>query len=350
MADSERSAPLRHLDRRTASAFFPKRTRRVYDLLAEVYPLSTMLFHSKAHKVAMSLAGDRDGMRVLEVATGSGEMFRRLIATVNPSGLTCGIDLSPNMAARTQRVARRLSAGMRAHCQAVDARSMPFRDGAFDAVVCCYLLELMGGDDIVQTMAEMHRVLRPNGRLALVLIGQKVPAFNALYKFVGSLAPAFLGRQVESSIPEVMDSYDFRVEHDRKVRQGLLSFARDDRPQVTAPLTANAFLSSSASARSFVRPVDSLFRSNAASPITGTSVSPIFPFSRPAHACSNSTPVIEVKRSIRLGGNPSWTTIPGALKSLGSSPSAAKPNSRRASISNLALSGEGRIRISRSPV
>lgn len=197
----------------------PERTRRIYDLVAEVYPLSTMFFHSKAHKVAISLAGIRDGMRVLEVATGSGEMFRR-IARINPGGMTCGVDLAPNMAARTQRVARRLMPGVRAHCSAVDARGMPFRDGSFDAVVCCYLLELMGGDDIVKSLGEMHRVLRPHGRLALILIGQNVPAFNVMYKFGGNLAPAFWGRQVESSIPDVLENYDFEVEHDKKVRQG----------------------------------------------------------------------------------------------------------------------------------
>ena len=198
--------------------FLPKNTRRVYDVLAEVYPVSTMLFHSNAHKVAVSRAGVTDGMKVLEVATGSGEMFRRLLRR-NPTGLTCGIDISPNMAARTQRVARRLLPDVASHCQAVDARSMPFRDGAFDAVVCCYLLELLGEADIMQTMSEMRRVLRPNGRLALVLIGQQVPAFNAWYKFIGSLAPAFLGRQVETSIPDVMDIHDFRLEHDEQVRQ-----------------------------------------------------------------------------------------------------------------------------------
>jgi ubiquinone/menaquinone biosynthesis C-methylase UbiE len=197
----------------------PERTRRIYDMVAEIYPLSTMFFHANAHKVAISLAGIRDGMRVLEVATGSGEMFRR-IARVNPRGMTCGVDLSPNMAARTQRVARRLIPGVRAHCSAVDARSIPFGDSSFDAVVCCYLLELMGGDDIIKSLGEMHRVLRPRGRLALVLIGQNVPAFNALYRFGGSLAPAFWGRQCESSIPDVMESYEFEVEHDRKVRQG----------------------------------------------------------------------------------------------------------------------------------
>jgi SAM-dependent methyltransferase len=197
----------------------PLRTRRIYDLLAGVYPVSTLLFHEKAHKVALSLAGINDGMRVLEVATGSGEMFRRIVRK-NPLGLTCGVDLSPNMAARTQRLARHRVPRARAHCQAVDARSMPFRDGAFDAVVCCYLLELLGPDGILQTLGEIHRVLRPRGRLALVLIGESVPAFNALYRVAGGLAPAFWGRQVESAIPEAIGGYDFEIEHDRKVQQG----------------------------------------------------------------------------------------------------------------------------------
>jgi SAM-dependent methyltransferase len=174
----------------------PGPTRRIYDLLAGVYPLSTLLFHEKAHKVALSLSGIADGMRVLEVA------------------------ISPNMAARTQRLARRRLPRAHAHCQAVDACNMPFRDGEFDAVVCCYLLELMGAEDILRALGEIHRVLRPNGRLALVLIGQNVPAFNVLYRVAGGLAPAFWGRQVESAIPDAIRDFDFDIEHDRKVQQG----------------------------------------------------------------------------------------------------------------------------------
>jgi ubiquinone/menaquinone biosynthesis C-methylase UbiE len=197
----------------------PGSTRRVYDLLSGVYPLSTFLFHEKAHKVALSLAGIKDGMRVLEAATGSGEMFDRLVR-INPEGLTCGFDLSPNMAARAQRQARRHLPHADAHCQAVDACRMPFRDAAFDAVVCCYLLELLGAEEILLTLGEIHRVLRPNGRFALVMIGQNVPAFNAMYKVAGGLAPAFWGRQVEAAIPEAIGYCDFRIEHDRKVQQG----------------------------------------------------------------------------------------------------------------------------------
>lgn len=195
------------------------RTRRVYDRMAAVYPVSTMLFHSRAHRCVVESSGIRDGMRVLEVATGSGEMFRRLVKA-NRSGATVGVDLSPNMAARTQRHARREFPDSRAHCQAVDARHLPFRDGTFDAVVCCYLLELLSAEDIVRTVGEFHRVLRRNGRLALVLIGQNTAVFNRVYKVLGKVAPAFWGRQVEQRVPELIVAGDFEIVQDRMVRQG----------------------------------------------------------------------------------------------------------------------------------
>ncbi len=194
------------------------RTRRIYDLLAPVYPLSTLCFHSIAHRCALDAAGIRDGMRVLEVATGSGEMFRRLVRA-NPGGSTVGIDLSPNMAARAQRTAREEFPASNSHCQAVDARRMPFRDESFDAVVCCYLLELLSPEDIVQTVDELHRVLRRRGCLALVMIGQSTPGFNRIYKVLGSIVPAFWGRQVERSIPAVVEAKEFKILSDRVVKQ-----------------------------------------------------------------------------------------------------------------------------------
>src|SRR5258708_22511109 len=102
-----------------AGATLADRTRRVYDRLAGVYPLSTMFFHSRAHRCALRASGLRDGMRVLEVATGSGEMFRRLVRA-NRKGSTVGVDLSPNMAARTQRRAQPEFPGCNAHRPAVD--------------------------------------------------------------------------------------------------------------------------------------------------------------------------------------------------------------------------------------
>jgi ubiquinone/menaquinone biosynthesis C-methylase UbiE len=194
------------------------RTKKVYDRMAAVYQMSTMLFHSRAHRCALQASGIRDGMKVLEVATGSGEMFRRLIRA-NATGATIGVDLSPNMAARTQRSARSKFPAAQTYCQAVDARHMPFRNEAFDAVFCCYLLELLSGDDIVGTLREFRRVLRSGGNLTLVLIGQSTPMFNAIYKVVGKVAPAFWGRQVERRVPDLIESSRFEILEDRLVRQ-----------------------------------------------------------------------------------------------------------------------------------
>jgi ubiquinone/menaquinone biosynthesis C-methylase UbiE len=210
---------LRRVNLIDAHATIAKRTRRVYDLLAGVYPVSSYLFHSKAHKVALEMSGIRDGMRVLEVATGSGEVFRRLVE-VNRSGSTVGLDLSPRMAAKTQREVHQEYPGVRAGCKAVDARYMPFRDDSFDAVMCCYLLELLSADDIVVTLQEIWRVLRPRGTFTLVLIGQNTEFFNLMYRVGGAIAPAFWGRQVEERIPELIESLDFRIVNERHVRQG----------------------------------------------------------------------------------------------------------------------------------
>jgi len=201
-------------------ATLAERTRRIYDRLSAVYPVSSHLFHSRAHRCALEASGVRDGMSVLEVATGSGEMFRRLVRA-NAGGSTIGVDLSPNMAARTERAARRKFPAAWMHCQAVDARRMPFRNEAFDAVFCCYMLELLSADDIMRTLGEFRRVLRARGNLTLVLIGQNTAMFNAMYRVFGRVAPAFCGRQVERRVPDLMESARFRIVQDRTVRQTL---------------------------------------------------------------------------------------------------------------------------------
>ena len=194
------------------------RTRRIYDRLAPVYSISSRLFHARAHRRALEISDIHDGMQVLEVATGSGEMFRRLVRA-NPGGATLGVDLSPNMAWRTQERVQREFPASATQCQAVDARHMPFRDATFDAVICCYLLELLSGDDIMRTIGEFRRVLRRRGQLVLVLIGQNKATFNGLYRIAGKVAPAFWGRQVEERVPELVEASDFRIEREATVRQ-----------------------------------------------------------------------------------------------------------------------------------
>ncbi|MEO5924540.1 MAG: methyltransferase domain-containing protein [Bryobacteraceae bacterium] len=196
-----------------------EQTRRVYDAIARVYPLSTYFFHRKAHAYTLEHSGIRNGDRVLEIAMGSGEMFRKLVE-INPAGTTIGLDLAPNMAAYSQKRIRREWPNAAAHCGAVDVRNLPFADGSFDAIVCCYLVELLGHEDIYKTLTEAQRVLRPGGRFSLVVIGQNKPVFRFLYRIGGAIARAFWGRLVESEVPEMMRQSGLEIVKDHYLLQG----------------------------------------------------------------------------------------------------------------------------------
>jgi ubiquinone/menaquinone biosynthesis C-methylase UbiE len=204
-----------------------------------VYCASTFLFHSRAHREAIEMSGICNGTRLLEVATGSGEMLRRLVQA-NLDGQSVGLDLSPKMAARALRSVRRTFPKASACCSAVDARYMPFPDGAFDRVICCYLLELLSAEDIVQTLLEIRRVLRRGGGLTLLLVGQKTPTFNGVYEVFGKLAPAFWGRQVSEGVPDILQRLHFRITGDRTVYQigypsRILTASRIEAPAGTFP-------------------------------------------------------------------------------------------------------------------
>ncbi len=193
-------------------------TRRVYDAIAPFYSLPTLLFHSKAHAAALSASCVDNGMRVLEVAIGSGEMLQRLVKA-NLDGHTIGVDLSPKMAAHSQEIAGRLFPGACVQCQAADVRSLPFPGGHFDAIVCCYLFELIPEQDVAASLLELRRVLRPGGRLTGILVAQNKPFFNALYRISSSIAPAFWGRQRDGYVTGLLARYGFEIETDTHVQQ-----------------------------------------------------------------------------------------------------------------------------------
>ncbi len=76
-----------------------------------------------------------------------------------------GTDLSPRAAARAAREAASRNVSLRT--AAADMRRLPFPDGRFDTVVCAdnSLPHLLTEQDVHAALAEMRRVLRPDGLL-----------------------------------------------------------------------------------------------------------------------------------------------------------------------------------------
>jgi ubiquinone/menaquinone biosynthesis C-methylase UbiE len=102
------------------------------------------------------------GERVLDVACGRGGLTLRISA----SGCdTVGMDLSAESMKWAALQARR----MRYDCSFVagDAHQLPFPDACFDKVVCSSALEHFQEDG--KALTEMHRVLKPDGKLILTV-------------------------------------------------------------------------------------------------------------------------------------------------------------------------------------
>lgn len=98
-------------------------------------------------------------MPVLDVACGTGAVARLIAPKVRP-GRVVGFDLNPAML----EIARSLGIeGVEWH--EGDATSLPFPDAEFDVVLCQQGLQFM--PDKAAAAAEMARVLRPGGRVAI---------------------------------------------------------------------------------------------------------------------------------------------------------------------------------------
>ena len=106
----------------------------------------------------LDAAGVEASSRVLDVATGPGVVAA---GAVTRNADVTGLDF----AAEAIEIARRNVPS--ASFQVGDAQAMPFADQTFDAVICAYGIMHMPNPDLA--LAEMRRVLKPDGQLALAV-------------------------------------------------------------------------------------------------------------------------------------------------------------------------------------
>lgn len=102
------------------------------------------------------------GKRVLEIGVGLGSDFIRF---VRAGAMATGVDLTAHS---IELVRRRLELeGLHADLRQADAEHLPFPDGSFDVVYSWGVLHHTPDSD--QAMAEAQRVLKPGGRLCVML-------------------------------------------------------------------------------------------------------------------------------------------------------------------------------------
>ena len=103
-----------------------------------------------------------DGV-ALDVGSGPGNVTAALARAAGPDGLALGVDISEPMLARAVSA----QAGPNVGFLRADAQQLPLRDETVDAAVSLAVLQLI--PDPTATLTEMVRVLRPGGRLAVMV-------------------------------------------------------------------------------------------------------------------------------------------------------------------------------------
>src|SRR5437763_11345173 len=99
----------------------------------------------------------------VDVGCGPGNVTSALAAATAPDGLAIGVDISEAMLARAVRAEASSSVGF----VRADAQRLPLRDEVADGVVSLAALQLI--PDPAAALAEMVRILRPGGRLAVMV-------------------------------------------------------------------------------------------------------------------------------------------------------------------------------------
>jgi arsenite methyltransferase len=134
----------------------------------------------------------------LDVGSGPGSVTASLARAAGPDGLALGVDISEPMLARAVRAEAAPQVGfLRA-----DAQRLPLRDQTVDAAVSIAVLQLI--PDPVATLSEIARVLRPGGRLAVMV--PTVGRAAQLWKKLPNVGAHVFG---EDEIGDILEDHGF---------------------------------------------------------------------------------------------------------------------------------------------
>ncbi|MBC5816525.1 MAG: class I SAM-dependent methyltransferase [Candidatus Eremiobacteraeota bacterium] len=128
------------------------------------------------------------GERMLDVASGPGTVARMATELVGPFGHVTAEDISEEMdAVKLSMPGKRNTPPV--EYDATDSQKLPFEDFEFDLVICQQGLQFF--PDKQAALAEMHRVLKPAGRLAVAVWAQieQCPYFDAMHHALQETVP-----------------------------------------------------------------------------------------------------------------------------------------------------------------
>ena len=155
-----------------ASGTLPEpQVRAMFDRIAGVYDLLNQVMtaglHHRWRSRAVELAAVGPGARVLDVATGTGDLAFALAEAVAPGGEILATDFSEKMLEIARRKAlARGTVDAAVSFSTANALALPFGDDEFDAATVGF--GVRNFSDLAQGLSELVRVVRPGGRVVIL--------------------------------------------------------------------------------------------------------------------------------------------------------------------------------------
>jgi demethylmenaquinone methyltransferase/2-methoxy-6-polyprenyl-1,4-benzoquinol methylase len=188
-----------------------ERVRTVFDSVASRYDIMNDLMSFGIHRlwkhIAVDLAGVRSGMKVLDLASGTGDLASRFAGLVGPEGEVVMSDI--NLAMLEEGRKRMVDDGHAGNVEymQIDAETIPFPDNSFHVVTIAFGLRNVTDKD--QALREMYRVLKPGGRALVLEFSKPVSKpLEKLYDFYSFKALPLMGKYVARDA----DSYRYLAE------------------------------------------------------------------------------------------------------------------------------------------
>jgi ubiquinone/menaquinone biosynthesis C-methylase UbiE len=201
----------------------------VFGRAAAAYDQAGPHYFTRFGERLTELAGVGPGQAVLDVACGRGASLFPAARHVGPEGHVSGVDLAAGMVAELTADLRRREVH-NAEALLMDAEELAFPAGAFDRVLAGFCLYFFPRLD--RALAEMHRVLKPGGVLAVSMWGVSPPEWRWLDDLLDSYVAAPAGPK-HTGDPSEPDEED-RALSDPVALRALLRRAEFHHVQVVA--------------------------------------------------------------------------------------------------------------------
>jgi demethylmenaquinone methyltransferase/2-methoxy-6-polyprenyl-1,4-benzoquinol methylase len=187
-----------------------RKVAQVFESVAGRYDAMNDLMSLGVHRLwkryAAGLTGLTPGQRLLDLAGGTGDMAAALAPRVGPQGGVVVCDINAAMLARgRERLVDEGIVGNVSYVQG-DAQRLPFAERCFDCITMGFGLRNVTHK--AAALHDMHRVLRPGGRVVVLEFSRPKPWLEPAYNLYSFRVLPMLGRLVTGDA----DSYRYLAE------------------------------------------------------------------------------------------------------------------------------------------